>query len=82
MREIAELPNKSELLQIVQIKEKFGSLRIYTHNSCIAIDTIITNAEMLCEKTCENCGTFIEIEEGKKSYSRRCKNCWKDRDKV
>lgn len=50
---IAALPDPP---QIVQVKEKFGLLRIYT--SCVhaEADRIIREAEAKCAETCEYCG--------------------------
>lgn len=40
----------------VQIKEKFGGLRVYVNQNDAEIDEIIKRAESLCAKTCEACG--------------------------
>lgn len=41
---------------IVQIKEKYGTLRIYLAGYLDGIDNIITKYENLSAKTCEICG--------------------------
>ena len=41
---------------ITQVKEKYGSLRVYTNYSTNAIDTAIDAAEDESERTCEVCG--------------------------
>jgi hypothetical protein len=42
---------------ILQIKEKFGGLRIYVHAGDFdAIDDIVRTAERQCAITCETCG--------------------------
>lgn len=42
--------------QIVQIKEKFGSLRLYVSNSSELIRQLIDDAESATSVTCEFCG--------------------------
>lgn len=49
-------------LQIVQVKEKFGGLRIYTHGSLPqqawdAVHSAIDLAEARADETCEECGS-------------------------
>jgi hypothetical protein len=39
-----------------QIKEKWGTLRVYTSNSCPEIDKVIEEAEHISAVTCEICG--------------------------
>jgi len=41
---------------VLQIKEKFGTLRFYVSTENEAIETTIQRAEMLSGKTCEVCG--------------------------
>lgn len=48
--------NVPEEFQILQIKEKFGTLRIYPVNSNDFIDGMICFAEAMSEHTCEVCG--------------------------
>lgn len=43
-------------LYVVQIKEKFGTLRVYTSGTWDAIQEVIDKAEMLSGITCEGCG--------------------------
>ena len=47
---------KTEGAKVVQIKEKFGSLRFYCYNSSKELDQKIQEAEWESKKTCENCG--------------------------
>lgn len=42
--------------RFVQIKEKFGGLRIYNYNTNIEIEKLIDEAEAEAYKTCEMCG--------------------------
>jgi hypothetical protein len=43
--------------RIVQVKEKFGGLRIYCNYFTHKIDEVITEAEEKAKKTCEICGS-------------------------
>ncbi len=43
--------------RIVQVKEKFGGLRIYSRGYYDVIDPIIEEMEEECEHTCEKCGS-------------------------
>lgn len=42
--------------QVLQVKEKFGSLRIYTNFSDEYVDGILDMVESISYKTCEHCG--------------------------
>ena len=66
-------------IEIVQIKEKFGSLRVYySHtefNGVFFIDEIIAKYELLSKKTCEFCGKDASIINEKGWLRCVCKNC-------
>jgi hypothetical protein len=47
---------EKEGIEIVQIKEKFGSLRFYTEGNSFVLDNAICVAEAVSETTCESCG--------------------------
>lgn len=47
---------KLENFKIVQVKEKFGTLRVYTDGADQYINGAITLAEHMSEVTCECCG--------------------------
>lgn len=57
----ARLNGTYKNFEIVQIKEKFGSLRIYTNWDNYKIDKIIQRANEKSLKTCEICGEPGEI---------------------
>lgn len=42
--------------RVVQVKEKFGDLRVYTNNSNQEIKDLIRDAEKLCSISCSECG--------------------------
>lgn len=48
--------DKPENFEIVQVKEKFGGLRVYTNYSTDEIEALITEAEKEADNTCEICG--------------------------
>jgi hypothetical protein len=48
---------RCELPTVLQIKEKFGLLRIYVSGADDAVDAIITRAEERSAVTCEDCGS-------------------------
>lgn len=49
--------NKPSKVKIVQVKEKFGGLRIYTEGrTSKAFETLLTTLETESMKTCEMCG--------------------------
>lgn len=51
-----ELEGLNSRLEIVQVKEKFGGLRIYTSVGTEEQYKVIQEAERKSEETCENCG--------------------------
>ena len=66
--------DESELPVINQIKEKFGTLRIYCDNVHAYAEGVFDMAESLSGKTCERCGA-----RGKQTGSRwiitLCNSC-------
>jgi len=62
---ISYLPELSKIVKennmddfiIIQIKEKFGRLSIYTRNPNDKINDIISQIALECSKTCDNCGS-------------------------
>ena len=45
-----------DTFEVLQVKEKFGTLRFYTSSSTNEIEKFIDEAEELSSKTCELCG--------------------------
>ena len=69
-----------EGFKVLQIKEKFGGLRIYTSYTDDRIDSIIDAAEQEARKTCEDCGSRIDVSLGYRSPGKYwvatlCKSC-------
>lgn len=52
---------KDEWIYIIQIKEKYGTLRFYTNFVTPELDELISKAENESELTCEMCGTKKHI---------------------
>jgi NAD-dependent SIR2 family protein deacetylase len=48
--------NKIKNFKVIQVKEKFGSLRFYTEPYIEELDSLITQAENQSVYICENCG--------------------------
>jgi hypothetical protein len=53
-----------EYPEFTQVKEKFGTLRIYTNGVDNTIDSIISLAERVSAKTCECCGKPGKMSKG------------------
>ncbi len=54
---------------IMQVKEKFGGLRIYTYGGDYeAIDTVVRIAENNAAETCERCGAPGILRHSDKGY--------------
>lgn len=63
-----------EDFEIIQVKEKFGGLRVYSNFSNDEIDKIITEAEIKAESTCEICGD-VGKERGGSWIRTLCDKC-------
>lgn len=64
--------NIPDNFKIVQIKEKFGTLRIYAHNSTIEINKLIREAEITSFTTCEVCGELATLDRTKSWWKTLC----------
>ena len=49
--------SKEMLVEAVQVKEKFGGLRFYYHGGDEFISGLVSMAEAMSYKTCEECGS-------------------------
>ena len=61
---------------IRQVKEKFGSLDIYTSHSDEVIHNICMDAKIESYKTCEVCGTKENVGMTKGWFKTICKDCY------
>jgi hypothetical protein len=67
--------NPPENFEIIQVKEKFGSLRVYADNSSDEIDNLITKAEAESIKTCERCGNEGKLVSKRGWWRTICDSC-------
>ena len=59
--------------RIIQIKEKFGSLRVYaTCSTNVIADAIVSHYQELSTKTCDVCGKPGRITNNKRVFAARC----------
>lgn len=64
-----ELQNQ---IKIVQIKEKFGTLRIYTNHTTPYINGVTDSAEMISARVCEFCGEVGSLRRVKGYFFTGC----------
>jgi ribosomal protein L37AE/L43A len=64
-----------DLKGIVQIKEKFGSLRFYINGATEEQYQLVNQAEKETEKICEECGHFGKIRPANGWWKCRCDAC-------
>jgi len=61
---------------ILQVKEKFGGLRIYTQGGDReAIDDLVRAAEKICDVTCEECGSLGGLRNNGSWLKTLCNDC-------
>jgi len=58
---MSKLDKLDHPVKIIQVKEKFGGLRIYTDTFTDAANNIITDAEEEASQTCERCGSTKNV---------------------
>lgn len=69
--------NKEEQIQILQVKEKFASLRFYTNFGTPELHKMIEDAEDKSYHTCEFCGSTENIGHTMGWITTMCHNCIK-----
>lgn len=62
-------------IEILQIKEKFGGLRIYTSFSTPELDQLIDDAEEQSFKICEYCGSTENVSQTTGWIKTLCSKC-------
>jgi hypothetical protein len=63
-------------VRFLQVKEKFGLLRIYYSPTNNRISDIINFAENLSASVCEICGTSVNVTQNEKGWIRSlCESC-------
>lgn len=65
------LPEDVEAFRITDVKEKYGTLRIYTDNAPDAVEVIIEVAERRSALTCDRCGEYGRVG-GRRWLACRC----------
>jgi hypothetical protein len=72
------LSEENEKFEVTEIKEKWGTLRVYLSQYPQGTKEIIERYEKLSETTCEHCGSDrnakLRIHKG--WYLTRCDKCW------
>lgn len=79
---IKSIPAKNRKgFEVVQVKEKYGTLRIFAWNETEEIEKIIDSACELSETTCEHCGQpgYMHVTRG--WYSTLCDDCYSGKKK-
>lgn len=71
-----------EPVQIQQIKEKFGTLRVYYEGGDTAIGNIVHKAEHLSAGTCELCGSRNDVGITMGWITTCCRKCWQSHDRL
>lgn len=71
--------DETEYCYLNDVKEKFGSLRIYLNYGTSEMFDLIDDAEKLSSVVCENCGKPGELFPDRFCMKVRCKECY-DRD--
>lgn len=66
-------------IEILQIKEKFGGLRIYTSFSTPELDQLIDDAEEQSFKTCEYCGSTENVSQTTGWIKTLCRKCMREK---
>lgn len=59
-------------VEVIQVKEKYGSLRFYYNGGNDIVMGMVWLAEWLSQVTCEICGAKGEIDESASWYRCRC----------
>ncbi len=67
-------PNRQVIA--AQVKSKFASLRFYTYNADDYVNGLISMAESMSYRICENCGSNQEVSQNKNGWIETlCKSC-------
>lgn len=69
-------------IEIQQVKEKFGTLRVYYDGGDDRISRFVHNAEHLSAGTCELCGTRENVGATMGWVTTCCRNCWQSHSRL
>ena len=77
---LTRIRNVDAEVQVIQVKSKFGGLRIYTENceNLHTVDNIINEATDRAAKTCEKCGETGESRSKNGWVATLCHDCSDD----
>ena len=76
---ITSKTNKKSHVEVSQIKQKFGGLRIYHHNTPEDLRQLIDEAVAASWHTCEKCGSTIGVTTNLEGYRfTLCPDCRKE----
>jgi hypothetical protein len=75
LREISK--EKNFPITCFQVKEKYGTLRIYLNGYECCSDEAIEKAVAKSEVTCELCSEVAELRKRGSWYLTRCEECWR-----
>lgn len=67
------------VINITQIKEKFGGLRFYYDGGDDYVDGLVSMAESLADKTCEFCGSMKNVGKTTGWITTLCKKCYEEK---
>jgi len=69
------VPDACPQISVVQIKEKFGTLRFYYDGGDEKISTMVEMAESMSGYMCDSCGSPASTSSAKGWLSTRCESC-------
>jgi hypothetical protein len=82
LREACLKTNFLDKLQFTQIKEKYGSLRMYNNGAPEEVHDVIRKYEFISEYICIQCGSpHACVVNSYGWYLPLCKDCWKKNNK-
>lgn len=72
--------NKEPQMRITTIKEKFGTLRVYTTGSSERQNGTIALAELMSASMCEECGSIERVSQTTGYITTLCQECLENID--
>jgi len=77
----AALKELDDSIELMQVKEKFGGLRMYTNSYSDEVDAILREAEEEASNTCEFCGATEQVSCKGSWLKTLCDTCHEKRNK-
>lgn len=75
IKEYGNANSSYDNIEALQVKQKFGGLRIYLSDYNDYIDGVICMAERMCLQTCESCGRKGALNHRGSYVATLCRNC-------